>query len=295
MSLFLPLPNRSNPLGAGQHATMKIYISSDMEGLAGAVTDQQLGPEGFEYERFREFMTAEVNAAIKGAMQAGATEFVISDSHGNGENLLIERLPKDVLIVRSWPRPLEMMEGIDESFAGAFFLGFHTSTSNPDGVRAHTMSSATLAEVRLGGVAVGEGALNAAIAGHFGVPILMVSGDAAVAAELQGVLGDVEAAVVKWPISFHSAKTLTPQAAQELITRTAKAAVGRIADFKPYRMEAPIELEVRFKNYRPAQLLSYLPIVEQTDSHSVRFIGKDMLEISRFLSFLLGYNPALSP
>ena len=145
----------------------KIYISADMEGVVGAVTGDQLGPSGFEYQRFREFMTQEVNTAITAAREAGAGEILVSDSHGNGENLLIEKLPEDVQVVRSWPRPLSMMAGIDASFDGVIFIGYHASTDNPAGVRAHTMSSANLASVRLNDVAVTEAAINAAIAGHF--------------------------------------------------------------------------------------------------------------------------------
>ena len=137
-----------------QTRPLKIYISSDMEGVVGAVTGEQLGPQGFEYARFREFMTQEVNAAIEAAFAAGATEIVVSDSHGNGQNLLIEKLPKNILLVRAWPRPLMMMQGIDETFAGAIFLGYHTATTNSQGVRAHTISSARLADVRLKGVSV---------------------------------------------------------------------------------------------------------------------------------------------
>ena len=127
-----------------QNRRMKIYISADMEGIVGVVTNEQLGPQGFEYARFREFMTQEVNAAIQGAFDAGASEIVVSDSHGNGQNLLIEKLPRDVLLIRAWPRPLMMMQGIDETFAGAIFIGYHTATTNPQGVRAHTISSARL-------------------------------------------------------------------------------------------------------------------------------------------------------
>ena len=94
---------------------MKVYISADMEGVVGAVTGDQLGPTGFEYQRFRRFLTNEVNAAIAAAREMGATEILVSDSHGNGENLLIEELPQDIQLIRSWPRPLMMMEGIDES------------------------------------------------------------------------------------------------------------------------------------------------------------------------------------
>ena len=106
-------------------AKLKVYISADMEGIAGVVTGEQLGPPGFEYERFRGFMTNEVLAAIEGARAAGATEILVSDSHGNGQNLLIERFPKDVQIVRAWPRPLAMMQGIDASFDAVLFVGFH--------------------------------------------------------------------------------------------------------------------------------------------------------------------------
>ncbi|HZM98197.1 MAG TPA: M55 family metallopeptidase, partial [Pyrinomonadaceae bacterium] len=141
---------------------MKIYISADMEGVVGVVTNEQLGPQGFEYARFREFMTQEVNAAIEGALAAGATQIVVSDSHGNGQNLLIEKLPKDILLVRSWPRPLMMMQGIDETFAGAIFIGYHSATTNAQGVRAHTISSARLADVRLKGISMSEAGLNAA-------------------------------------------------------------------------------------------------------------------------------------
>lgn len=208
---------------------LKVYISADMEGLTGVVTGDQLGPSGFEYGRFRQVMTDEVLAAIDGARAAGATEILISDSHGNGENLLIDQLPDDVMVVRSWPRPLAMMEGIDGSFDAAIFIGYHASTTNPDGVRAHTMSSANLARVALNGVAVPEAVLNAAIAGHFGVPVAMISGDDAIVAEAR------------------------------------------------------------------SQVAALLPGVERLDAHSIRFVGRDMVEVSRFLEFLTSYQAGLTP
>lgn len=274
---------------------LKIYISADMEGVVGAVTGEQLGPSGFEYQRFREFMTQEVNAAIAGAREAGATEILVSDSHGNGQNLLIEKLPPEVKVVRAWPRPLMMMQGIDETFDGVLFLGYHSSTTNPKGVRAHTMSSARLADIRLNGLSMPEAGINAAIAGHFSVPVIMISGDDAIIEEATQLLGNIEGAVVKWTYGFHSAKTLTPQAAYDLIFSKAQKAVQRIKDFKPYKLKTPVELEVRFKNYRPSEVLSYLSIIERIDSHSIRFVGKDMIEVSRFLAFLNNYQPGLSP
>ena len=282
-------------IAVAQDGGKKIYISVDLEGVVGVVTDQQLGPDGFEYARFREFMTAELNACIDAARAAGATEFLISDSHGNGQNLLIEKLPSDVTVIRSWPRPLGMMEGIDDTFDGVIFLGYHSSAANKRGVRAHTMSSANVVDVRLNGVSMSEGSMNAAIAGHFGVPVIMISGDDVAVAETQVIVGDMEGAVVKWAKGFHSAQTLTPEAAYEVIRTRTKSAVDRIDDFDPYVLESPIELELTLKHYRPVELLGYLPNVERVSSHTVRFIGKDMLEISNFLRVVLGYRVDLQP
>jgi D-amino peptidase len=278
-----------------QQRPRKVYISADMEGVVGVVTGAQLGPSGFDYATARKYMTQEVLAAIRGARAAGATEILISDSHGNGQNLLLDDLPPDVTVVRSWPRPLMMMEGIDSTFDAAIFIGYHAGTTNPDGVRAHTMSSARLADIRLNGLSVPEGGINAAIAGHFGVPVVMVSGDDAAVAEISHVVGDIEGAVVKWNHSFHSARTLMPEAAYRLIEEKVEAALRRLDDFEPVVLETPVTLDVRFKNYRPSQVLAYLPIVERTDAHSIRYVGEDMIAVSKFLEFVLHYDAGLEP
>lgn len=283
------------PGALAQDDGLKIYISADMEGVVGAVTGEQLGPGGFEYERFRQFMTDEVNAAIDAARAAGATEFLVSDSHGNGQNLLIEQMPDDVMIVRSWPRPLGMMEGIDDTFDGVIFTGYHASTANTRGVRAHTMSSANITSLRLNGIEMTEGSMNAAIAGHFGVPVILVTGDDAAVAENQVIIGDIEGAIVKWSYGFHSARTLTPEAAyEEIRTRTASA-ISRIDDFDPYVLETPIELELSLKHYMPVETLSYLPNVEKVNSHTIRYIGEDMIDISKFLRVVTGYRVDMQP
>jgi D-amino peptidase len=280
---------------AQEQEGMKIYISADMEGVVGAVTGEQLGPGGFEYERFRQFMTNEVNAAIDAARAAGATEFVVSDSHGNGQNLLIDQLPDDVTIVRSWPREHSMMAGIDDTFDGVIFIGYHSSTNNTNGVRAHTMSSANITSLRLNGMTMTEGSMNAAIAGHFGVPVIMVSGDDVAVAENQVIIGDIEGAVVKWATGFHSARTLTPEAAYEVIRTRTKSAIDRIADFKPYVLETPIELELSLKHYQPVELLGYLSNVERVNSHTIRFVGKDITEVTNFLTVVTEYRIDLQP
>jgi D-amino peptidase len=292
--LVLLLSAMAQP-AAGQEGGLRLYISADMEGVSGVVTGDQLGPGGFEYARFREVMTREVLAAIRGARAAGVGEILISDSHGNGENLLLDMLPADVQVVRSWPRPLGMMEGIDSTFDAVFFVGYHAGTTNPDGVRAHTFSSARLADVRLGGRSVPEAGVNAAIAGHFGVPVVLVTGDDAAVAEISAIVGEVEAAVVKWNVSFHSARTLMPEAAYALIEERARRAITERTRIRPFRLETPVTLDVTFKNYRPSQILAYLPIVERTDAHSIRYVGEDMLAVSQFLQFVTNYNAGLEP
>ena len=280
---------------AGAQRPLKVYISVDMEGIAGVVTADQLGPTGFEYQRAREFMTGEALAAIAGARDAGAQQIVVSDSHGNGENLLIDKFPPDVTIIRSWPRPLMMMQGIDSTFDAAVFIGYHASTTNTMGVRAHTISSATLAAVELNGTSMPESGINSAIAGYFGVPIVAISGDNVAVGEAQALIGAMEGAIVKTAISFHSAATMTPEAAQALVRQKVKAGVQRRGTLKPYVMRTPVRLDVTFKRYTPAEMLAYLPFVQRTTAHAIRFNGKDMLEVSRFLEFITKYEPGMTP
>lgn len=279
---------------AGQ-APLKVYISADMEGVTGVVSPEQLGPTGFEYQRAREWMTREVLAAIQGARDAGATEIVVSDSHGNGQNLLIDELPGDITVIRSWPRPLMMMEGIDSTFHAAVFIGYHSATTNTSGVRAHTISSARLTAVHLNGVAMPESGINAAIAGHFGVPIVAISGDDAAVAEAQALIGPMEGAVVKRAISFHSAATMTPETGQRLIRERVRAGIQRRAGIRPWRQPAPFTLDVSFKNYRAAEMLAWLPIVERRDAHTIRYVASDMIAVSKFIEFITTYCVEIEP
>lgn len=274
---------------------LKIYISVDMEGIAGVVTGDQLGPGGFEYERFRRFATNEVLAAIHAAKQAGATDILVSDSHGNGENLLFDQFPSDVRTIRAWPRRLGQMAGMDETFDAAILIGYHPSTTNLRGTRAHTFSSGRLTRVALNGNAVSESVWSAAIAGHFGVPVIMISGDDALYEEIKPVLGDIEYAETQKSLSFHSVNALNPEASCRLIAAKVTAALARLDDFKPYKLKTPITLDVSFKNYRPVQVLDYLSIVERIDSHTIRFVGNDMTEISDFRVFMTSYSFDLEP
>lgn len=279
------------PASAGGY---RIYISVDMEGLTGAVSTNQIGATGNEYAAYRKIMVSEVLAAIAGAREAGATEFVISDSHGSLQNIPIDDLPDDVTLIRGAPRPLGMMDGIERGkFDGAMFIGYHASASNPRGVRAHTFSSARVSEVKWNGVAASEGYINAAVAGQFGVPVLLITGDDVVVEEL-AVL-KAEGVVVKRAISFEAAESQTPAAARKLIQAGAKRAVERIASFKPFVTPRPAVVDLTFNFYRPAELLSWAPSFERTGPRSVRWTSKTPAEALKTLQFALKYSPELEP
>lgn len=280
---------------AAAQRPIKVFISIDMEGVTGVVSSGQLLPGEFEYEKFRQYMTSEALAAIAGAREAGATQFVVADSHGNMQNLLIDQFPDDVTIIRGEPRPWSMMEGIDSSFSAAMLIGYHAATTDAKGIRAHTMSSAMYAGVKLNGKFVPEAGVNAALAGSVGVPVVMVSGDDQAVADVKALVGDVEGAVVKHAIGFHAGATLTPAAGQALIKAKAKAAIARLASFHPYRLEPPYVLDLTYKNYRPAEVMALFPGIERVDAHTVRFTGRTMGEVSRFLVFADTYRGDLTP
>ncbi|MGE5244746.1 MAG: M55 family metallopeptidase [Betaproteobacteria bacterium] len=264
----------------------KIFISVDMEGVTGVVQPAQLGPDGFEYQRAREWMTGEVNAAIQGVRDAGPAEIVVADSHGNGQSLLIDKLPEDVRIVRGFPRPLEMMQGIDDSFAAALFVGYHASEWTAGAVRGHTISSARLLGVRLNGMEVSEGIYNAAIAGHFGVPVAFISGDRLAVTQLQHVVSGAEGAIVKEPYGYHSALTVTPARGQAMIHEGVRRAMAKLGTLQPYRIRTPIDLQVGFKLTIDAERASYVPGLERADAHTVRGTFPDMLQITKLMQVI---------
>ena len=280
---------------AADRAGPKVYISVDMEGVAGVVTPDQLAPGAFEYERFRKFMTDETLSAVRAAQKAGATGIVVSDSHGNGENLLIEEFPKDVQIIRSWPRHGLMGAGLDSSFQAMLLIGYHASATSTTGVRAHTISSASYARVALNGQEVSEGEWVAAQAGAFGVPVIFASGDDAATRELRQRLGDIVTVETKRSLGFHSAQTLTPQESATRIGEGVSAALGRLPKFKPYLIATPVRLELTFKNYMPAEVLSYLRNVERVNAHTIGFVGHDMNEVTDFMEFVGSYRADLTP
>jgi len=275
----------------GAHAQtkkLKVYISADMEGIGGVSTWKvQAGSKGREYEKFRVLMTREVNAAIAGAFDAGATEVLVSDSHGDAQNIDVEVLDRRARLVRAWPRPLGMMQGIDASFDAVIFIGYHASEGQP-GILSHTMTGQI--EIRLNGVAVPEAGFNAAIAGDFGVPVVFLSGDQVIGEEARKLLGPIETAAVKQATGFYSATMMHPEEAQRIIHDGVKRAVGRRGELSPYKVAHPVKLEIDCKRTVDCELMSYLPQVERIRGNAIVFTGKDMVELSKFLEAATSLN-----
>lgn len=266
----------------------RLYISADIEGIAGVVSGAQTIDSGFEYEQARRWMTNEVVAACEAALDFGVEEIIISDSHGNAQNLLIDRLPRNTQVVRGWPRPLCMMEGIEQgNFVGALLLGYHPGATDLRGVLAHTLHGGGIASIKLHGQLASETVISAATAGHFNVPIIMVSGDDAYAEHAQSVFGDIEIAMVKSACSFTSSRTLLPEDACDLIREKVKSALSRIDDFVVYPIDLPIVVEVGCVRRKAAEILSYLPMFERASATAISFEARDMTEVARVLSFLL--------
>ena len=271
-------------LGAPSHP-LKVYISVDGEGIGGVSSwRKQSSPEGVDYEQFRRLMTLEVNAAILGAYDAGSTEVLVSDSHWDGQNLDPELLDRRVRVVRGWPRPLGMMQGIDGTFSAAVFVGYHASEEETNAILSHTEDDEKIFEVKLNGTPVPEAGFNAAIAGDFGVPVVFVSGDRATVDEAKQLLGPIATATLKTGISFYSGTMLHPKESRRLIREGVKQGLERQLQLKPYRVAHPVRLDVTFKNPVYAEIVSYLRNVERTGKNTISYTAIDMIDASRFFS-----------
>lgn len=265
---------------------MRLFISFDMEGVAGVVTEKQLIPSGFEWQQAREWMTHELLAVIAAAEDCGVTEFVVADSHGTGQNLLVDRLPKNVQLVRSWPRPLGMMQGVEEgSYIGAMLLGYHGGAHTLGAGLAHTVML-QVAKVWLNGREVSETGIAAATAGQFDVPVIMVSGDDVYVKHARETLGDVEAVTTRTAYSLSSGKVITPERSCELLAERTRVAIGRAAEFRPHKIDFPVRMEVRLTNPILAEMFCQLPGFERVDAHTIAMESKDMYGIEGFWGFL---------
>lgn len=258
---------------------MKILIAADMEGITGVTTWDQVTPGHAEYARFRKLMTQDVNAAIRGAIEAGAQEIVVADRHWNGSNILIEELDARARLNTGSPSPFSMMQGIDKGVDGVLFIGYHARNGSQDAILDHTWSSRIVSNVWLNDTLTGEYGLNAAVAGHFGVPVIMVSGDQTACAQATELLGNMETAVVKQATGRFAAECLSPQAAQELIATRAARAVTRLVEGTvpdPFVLALPIRVVVEFSASDMADRATCVPFAER-DGRRVSFAAQDMV------------------
>jgi D-amino peptidase len=273
-----------------QERKLKVYISADMEGVGGVSSDLQVLTNEREYEKFRQLMTREVNAAISGAYDAGASEVLVSDSHGDSQNIDVELLDNRVQLVRGGPRSLGMMSGIDGTFDAVVFLGYHAGEGEADAVLAHTNKSATIFEVRLNGMALPEAGFNAAIAGEFNVPVVFLSGDQTICEEARKLFGPIETAAVKQAIGFHAAIMMHPEESQRLIRAGVKHGVERRAELKAYKLAHPVHLEVTFKRTIDAEVASWFPGVQRPRGNTISYSASDAIEASRFYRAVISMN-----
>jgi D-amino peptidase len=267
---------------------VKVFVSTDMEGTAGVVDWAQCRGPGQEYEYYRGQLQAEVNAAIDGAMAAGATAFLVNDSHSTMQNLRPDELHGRASYLSGRHKPLYMMQGLDESFDAAFFVSYHGSAGATSSVLHHTYNPRAIAEVRLNGIVTGEAGINALVALAHGVPVVLISGDQLTIDEAQPFCPGIEAVVVKDSVSHTAALSVHPELARELIRDGAHRALDRLSDFALPSITPPAELTVRFHNQAFAELVCALRNVERQADQVVAISNDDPLELFRsFIAMVL--------
>jgi len=258
--------------------SLKVFISVDMEGVTGVVNVDDASRGGKDYDYFRQTMTREANAAIEGALAAGATDIVVRDSHGSALNLLPEMLNRNSRLLRDWSEgPMVMMEGIDASYDAAVFVGYHARAGTPDGVLDHT-SSGNVTDVSVNGISMPETGYNALMAGHYGVPVVFVAGDQAVVDQATELLGNIETVAVKEGIGA-AALNLHPEVAREKIRAGVERALRNLDDYEPYRLNAPYTLVLTLKTEQNIYRGSLYPGAERTGDWEITYVGDDVLDI----------------
>ncbi len=265
---------------------MKVHISVDMEGVAGLTHEKQAEQQNHDYARMRELQTNEVLAAVEGAREGGASEFVICDAHDTGRNLLVERFDEDVEIVQGSPYELGMMGGVSSDFDAAFQVGYHAMRDTHMGVIGHTYTY-TVLELRVNGTVVGETGLNAALAGHFGVPLTMVAGDVHAINQAKKLIKGVVGVPVKTGLGVYGARSVAPKKACAMIRAGATKAVKASRTVRPYSPRTPVRIEVEFASPVMAQYCSPVPTVDRLDDRTVAYKSKDMLQAFSLFEVLL--------
>jgi D-amino peptidase len=258
---------------------MKLLIAADMEGITGVVTWNHVSSSHSEYNRFRKLMTADVNAAVAGAFEGGADEVIIADGHGSGHNILLEELDPRALLNAGNAAPFSMIQGVANDVDAAMFVGYHARAGTENAVLCHTWDL-HIANVWLNKKLVGETGLNAAVCAYFGIPLIMVSGDQALAKEAQELIPDVEPVVVKQASSHFSAELLPPSAAQAMIREGARNAVKNFQTGKgpkPFNISAPVTVSIEFTNTAKADGAMRFPGASRKNALEVEAVGQDML------------------
>lgn len=270
---------------------MKIYISSDMEGTSGIVHSDQTDPSLPEYQHGRRLMLAEVNAAIEGALAGGAGQVVVNDSHWNMRNLFIEELHPAATLLSGSPKPYSMMAGIDSGFDAVLLTGYHARAGSNGANLDHTYTGpAVVQDVSLNGTSVGEYGLNAALAGYFGVPVVLITGDQTACAQAKELLGqDLETVVVKEAIGRVAAKNIHPTRAREMIRAAAERAVKKKRE--PFVVKPPVTLRLALARSTQAEQCLLMPDVKRVAPRVVEFTHQDYAVLfNAFLALLVLAN-----
>jgi len=265
--------------GMSDKSALRVFISVDMEGISGIVHSSQTSRDQPDYEKGRALMVGDVNAAIMGVLALGKAEIVVSDGHGSMTNLQPEELHENALLVRGSPKPLTQMAGIDRGFDAALFVGYHSKRGTKRGTLDHTISGRTVDSITINGLEVGETAINAALAGYHGVPLVFLSGDRAVAREAEEIIPGIVTVAVKEAVSRTAAKCLHPKKARELIKRGVTEALGKRISIEPFKFESPIDMRVKYVSSMMADAVDFMPSAERIDGRTVSFVLDDYLEV----------------
>jgi D-amino peptidase len=258
---------------------MEILIAADMEGISGVVHWDHTDPKHKEYPRFRKLMTGDVNAAIRGAYEGGAEGVVIADGHGDGRNILVEELDPRARLNSGSPSPFAMLQGIDSGVKAAMFVGYHARGGSQNAILDHTWSSARVSRVWLNGQEVGEIGWNAAVCGHFDVPVILISGDQTACTEAADLIGRVETAVVKRANGRMAAECLPPEKAQQKIYEAAVRAVqglraGRAPS--PLHLGTPLTVTIELVQSDMADRAAIYPESRRLDGRRIEITAKDI-------------------
>jgi D-amino peptidase len=279
---------------AQQKPALKVFISVDMEGISGIVHSDQTTIGTAEYPAARKWMAQDVNAAVDGALEAGATEVIVNDSHGSMRNIDPDDIHPRAILISGSPKPLSMMQGIDVSFAACLLIGYHAKAGTEDAILDHTISGSVVRAVRINGVELPELGLNSAIAGYYGVPVVLVSGDTAVCRQAAEILGkDVVTIAVKEAYGRLAAKLVPMGEARRMIKAGVKEALGKIGRARPFKIAPPYKFELEYHVSAQADMgAMLLPQVKRTAARTLAFTADDYLEGFRTLRALIALAPA---